>query len=228
MSKFWYNLVFNDPKFATSHFVQNQNKFSLYFDLYNVCVDNTKKAFYFRVVEEDNIMLDVSCMTALNLPGTIETVGHCNGLTCIKRVKNRHHKLGALMVINPIRGEQFGLHYATPTGHIYMCSGFGFDPLSQEYKAVVIFTKETNDGFVCMVFTLGSNSWRKITSTLAEVSPPPGSPPFVSGMVTRVSKRPPTLCGSDLLWRVTNKVHNSSRIEMLLSFDLHSEKIQFI
>ncbi|XP_026403429.1 uncharacterized protein LOC113298808 [Papaver somniferum] len=82
-----------------------------------------------------------------------------------------------------------------------------------------------------MVITLGTCSWRNITTTTAEISPPPGSSPFPSRMVTRVSRsffRPATFCGGDLLWRTTSEVGNNHKIEMLLSFDLHNEKIQFI
>lgn len=80
----------------------------------------------------------------------------------------------------------------------------------------------------------------KITTSTAEMSPPPGSSPFPSRMVTRVSTKfcgsaTGTLCGDDLFWRMTNEGLedniNESRLsgtEMLLSFNLHYEKIQFI
>lgn len=63
-------------------------------------------------------------------------------------------------------------------------------------------------------------------------------------MVTRVLRdfcRSAILCGGDLYWRVTNRVveedtvlnddhngfrNNNNKIEMLLSFNLHNEKIQ--
>ncbi|RZC79624.1 hypothetical protein C5167_042199 [Papaver somniferum] len=196
-------------------------------ELIHCSCTNTKNAYYFRVKEVDNVMCDVACMAILSVKGTMETVGHSNGLTCVRRADSPY-KRGVLMVINPITAEQFGFYYATPTRCLYLCSGFGFDPLSQEYKAVVIFTSETRAEFVCMVFTLGTDSWRKTTTSTAEISAAPGSPPYRSRMATKVLTRKPTLCGGDLFWRVTNKVRNNSRTEMLLLFDLHSEKIQFI
>lgn len=122
-----------------------------------------------------------------------------------------------------------------------MCHGFGFDASSQEYKIVVIFASKANSEFVSKVITLGSSSWRTITTTAADISLPPGFP-IPRRMVTRVSRPSAsgTLCRGDLIWKITNEVFedeeeedvindniSSNKIEMLLLFDLSSEKIKF-
>ncbi|XP_026433658.1 uncharacterized protein LOC113331114 [Papaver somniferum] len=141
--------------------------------------------------------------------------------------------VGSIVVVNPTRSQTLTFSYVTPTGgYIYLCHGFGFDSLSQVYKAVIVFNSKDNEEFLCMIITLGTCSWRNVVTKTSEMSPPPGSSsPFPSRMVTRVSRsfcRSATFCGGDLLWRTTNEVDNDCEIEMLLSFDLHREKIHFI
>lgn len=52
VSKLWYNSIFNDTRFAASHFVHNQNKLSLVFNLLNVSKNNFE-VVYFDSVEKD-------------------------------------------------------------------------------------------------------------------------------------------------------------------------------
>ncbi|XP_026454691.1 uncharacterized protein LOC113355922 [Papaver somniferum] len=83
-----------------------------------------------------------------------------------------------------------------------------------------------------MVVTLGGRSWRKIVTSTCDISPPPGHSPVPSKMVTtmwRDDRRYSTTCGNDLLWMVTNTgSDDGNKNQMLLSFDVHNEKIQFI
>ncbi|XP_026380603.1 uncharacterized protein LOC113275339 [Papaver somniferum] len=135
--------------------------------------------------------------------------------------------------VSKLWGDSLVLSYLRPTGgYIYVCHGFGFDSLSQVYKVVAVFASKASHKFLCMVVTLVTMSWRKITTTTFGMAPPPGSSPFPSRMLTRVSRtlcRQATFCGGDLFWRTKNKVvNNDDKIEMLLSFDLHNEKIRFI
>ncbi|XP_026458132.1 uncharacterized protein LOC113358701 isoform X2 [Papaver somniferum] len=165
--------------------------------------------------------------------------------------KNQVRKYGSgrnyVSIINPIRREILSLPYQYPNdgGECqYLCHGFGFDSSTDEYKLVIIFTsKDIEEYFISMVFTLGTRSWRKSVTSVAQISPPPGCSPFPSRLVTR---RAATLCGGDLFWKITAKgaveeeatvvTHNhteevrdnNNRIGMLLSFNIHKEKIQFV
>ncbi|RZC55371.1 hypothetical protein C5167_014210 [Papaver somniferum] len=89
--------------------------------------------------------------------------------------------------------------------------GFGFDPISKEYKCVLIFSSSaTVDLFKCMmVFTLGTSCWRKI-----EI---PNPPILLCGdhvYKAAISR------GGVLYWGTTVESRD------MISFDLHSEKFQ--
>ncbi|RZC61930.1 hypothetical protein C5167_023686 [Papaver somniferum] len=174
-------------------------------------------------------------------PGhSIEPVGNCNGLACVKRL-NASAGFEEIFIINRVTRETLNLTCLTPEigdgrGLLtYLCHGFGFDSLSKEYKIVLIYTTSAIDGvrgFICMVVTLGGRSWRKIVTSTCDISPPPGHSPFPSKMVTtmwRNDHRYSTTCGNDLLWMVTNTgSDDGNKNQMLLSFDVHNEKMQFI
>ncbi|XP_026387672.1 uncharacterized protein LOC113282793 isoform X2 [Papaver somniferum] len=231
----------------------------------------------------------------VTFPIATELLGYCNGLACFKT--GGDSGFAAVNVFNPVRCETLVLNYIIPrTGTEYLCHGFGFDSLSKEYKIVLIYTmsttttrvniqeeeEEEEQVFVCMIITLGTNSWRKIVTKTSDISSPPGSPPFPRRMVTKSWKkdqRSATLCGGDLFWRITNykctiindkgggnvngvpngvgningvpngggninggdningvgnmnvapnNDNNNEIEEMLLSFAIHTEKIQFI
>ncbi|RZC79636.1 hypothetical protein C5167_042210 [Papaver somniferum] len=96
---------------------------------------------------------------------------------------------GGVAVINPSRGDTLTYPYVIPTSAKYLCHGFAFDPLSNEYKVVLIYTTTSTtvvsgggQGFICMVFTLGTKSWRTSVTSTSEMSPPPGSSPFPDQM----------------------------------------------
>ncbi|XP_026389508.1 uncharacterized protein LOC113284292 [Papaver somniferum] len=175
-------------------------------------------------------------------PDKSEFVGCCNGFACITKVYNEDFAVvRGMIVVNPTRREILSLPYLHPCtemGCKYLCHGFGFDLLTQEYKVVIVFTSRANDEFISVVLTLGTKTWRKIVTSVADISPPPGSSYFPKRMVTRASgniRTPATLCGGDLFWRmvveneeVNNYNNNNNKSHMLLSFDIHNEKIRFI
>ncbi|XP_026403625.1 uncharacterized protein LOC113298941 [Papaver somniferum] len=233
LSKLWHNSTTKDARFAVVHNVLNRNNKSLILNLLNVFRGGIDICYFFRLeANNDNNYLHPKIITRIETHEIFELVGYANGLACIKRVSKPDAAMGSISVVNPIRFETLNLYYVTPTGgYIYLCHGFAFDSLSQVYKAVIVFTSKDDDGFVCVVITLGTLSWRNIITSTLDMSPPPGSPPFPGRMVTRLSSsfcRPATYCGGDLLWRTTSEVGNGSKMEMLLSFDLHYEKIRFI
>ncbi|RZC51145.1 hypothetical protein C5167_019567 [Papaver somniferum] len=289
VSKLWCNSIFNDTKFAARHFALQENK-NLVFNLLNVDIDGGKGVCIFNLQDnykgrdyDDSVFIDIRLLMGINFSKATELVGYCNGLACLRTGGDKG--CGGMDVLNPVRGEALVLNYLIPrTGTEYLCHGFGFDSLSKEYKVVIIYTtrrmntlnfqEEEEQVFVCMIITLGTNSWRTKVTRNSDISPPPGSSPFPKRMVTKAWKkdqRSATLCGGDLFWRITNYKHgiiindtgvgningdpndmggggdyingvpngggningvpndNNNEIEeMLLSFDIHNEKIQFI
>ncbi|XP_026378337.1 F-box protein CPR1-like [Papaver somniferum] len=235
LSKSWYNSIFHDPKFVSSHLVHSKNKLNLVFNLLNA-FEKDWQNYFFSIHEKTRIrmLVNVTC------GATSELVGYCNGLACLKSESSdaTADDESEITIINPTRDEtlSFYSHSTPPTmGCKYLCHGFGFDSALQEYKAVFVYTNinEEEEEFVCMVITLGGedNSWRKIVTSTSRISPPPGSSAFPGRMFTRAStitRRSATLCGSGFFWRITNRASNNNDYDMLLSFDIHSEKINFI
>ncbi|XP_026426531.1 uncharacterized protein LOC113322616 [Papaver somniferum] len=124
-----------------------------------------------------------------------------------------------------------------------ICHGFGFDSLANEYKLVSVYRtsqKELN----LIVFTLGTKSWRDVTAASTPIS--------VHGLpITRVraatgKDKQAIFCsnygGGCLVWKITvgkgggggggrgggGAEGNNNEMEMLLLFNLHDEKFQFI
>ncbi|XP_026378056.1 probable F-box protein At1g53815 [Papaver somniferum] len=231
VSKLWYNSILKDSRFSVFHYIQNKNKLFLVFNILNLLRGGIESNYWFSLLEREKVVIRL--ISGQNNPRRIyELVGFCNGLPCIKLVGKPTDTCGYITILNPIRGDSLVLSYILMVSYIHLCHGFGYDSLSQVYKAVIIFASKANDEFLCMVITLGTMSWRKIITSILDISPPPGSSPFPSRMITRVSRtlyRQATFCGGDLYWRTKNKVaNNDDEIEMLLSLDLHNEKIRFI
>ncbi|XP_026420424.1 F-box protein At3g07870-like [Papaver somniferum] len=181
--KLWNNYTFKDSKFASSHFIQNKNKLNLVFNLSNV----SQKAYFFtlekdefddtaippptskkrkRDDDDDEKFLSYRILGDFTFLFPCELVGYCNGLACFKPVSRDSNVNGAISILHPIMAESLVLSYLTPTqstGRLcnYLCHGFGFDSLSEEYKVVIIFTTTpsvktiNHQEFVCMVVTLG-------------------------------------------------------------------------
>ncbi|XP_026455437.1 uncharacterized protein LOC113356492 [Papaver somniferum] len=232
-SKLWYNSILNDSRFLVIHSIQNKSKESLVFNLLNLRRSDSIGIFLFSLLGGEKANIKLELLSGFRCRNKHELVGFCNGLASTKLVSYPGDAYGSITVVNPIRGESLALAYVPPTvGYIYLCHGFGLDPLSQVYKAVIVFVSEANTEFLCLVVTLGIRSWRKIITSTSDILPPPLRSSFYpSRMVPRVSKtlcRAATFCGGDLFWRMQNQLGTDNDIEMLLSFDLHNEKIHFI
>ncbi|XP_026451330.1 putative F-box protein At3g52320 [Papaver somniferum] len=234
VSKLWYNSIFHDPKFTSSHFVENKNKLKLVFNLLNVFENGLEKAYFLSIEEKISKNTDFyyhKVLADISFGDTSDVVGYCNGLVCLNLVTE-------IAVINPTRGERlvFSNSFPGTMGCMYLCHGFGFDSSLQEYKVVFVYTttmnEEKEEKLVCMVITLGGeNSWREIVTSTAKISSPPGFSPLPSRMVTRPSRstrRSAALCGGDMFWRITYTSDNNDKSDMLLSFNIHNEKFRFI
>ncbi|XP_026460270.1 uncharacterized protein LOC113361139 [Papaver somniferum] len=178
VSKLWYNSILNDTRFAARHFALQQNK-NLFFNLLNVDIDGGKGVCIFNL-QDDHKGNDDNVFIDIRL---------------------------SMGVTFPIATELLGY-----------CNGFAcFKTGGDSGRAAInVFNpvrmniqeeEEEEQVFVCMIITLGTNSWRKIVTKTSDISSPPGSPPFPRRMVTKAWKkdqRSATLCGGDLFWRITN------------------------
>lgn len=90
--------------------------------------------------------MDFLCRTVVNFPVKHEPVGQCNGLICLMTaIELGCSNMGAVTVVNPTRSEKLVMLYSPPTGesgYNHSCHGFGFDPSTQKYKVVLIYTSK--------------------------------------------------------------------------------------
>lgn len=234
VSKIWYNSILKDDKFPSSHFIHSHKNHNFIFNLLNVLdepIDKLHHRFnhYFFCLFSKNQSIDfrVSSLFLRNI-GVI--AGNCNGLLCNFPMAVEH--LGAFGVYNPCRKQLLSV-YPPKFNHycIYICYGFGFDSLTNEYKIVYIchsLDEDDKKEFKCMVFTLGTKLWRKVNlSTFI--------PPRSAIRASSTSCKAATFCAAtgDLCWRLLTStteppVTNGYETEMLLTFNLHHEKLQFI
>ncbi|XP_026420845.1 putative F-box protein At1g33530 [Papaver somniferum] len=218
ISKLWYNLISKDARFAKAHFVHNKNhNLNL---LFNISVKGGAGFFSLDNDYKFRLLMDITA------PSTTELVGYCNGLACVTLMLKAAYGLSAMIVVNPVTKETLTLPYYIPINGVYLGHGFGFDSSTGEYKVVMIYyISRGNEEFISMVYTLGTNSWRNIVTSIDQISAP-GCSPFPSRMATTAA----TLCGGDLFWRITRvgEEVDNSKIGLLLPFDIHKEKIQII
>ncbi|XP_026379720.1 uncharacterized protein LOC113274560 isoform X2 [Papaver somniferum] len=240
VSKLWCNSISINARFAKTHFLHNNShKLNLVFNLLNVWFAQGGASFFSL---DDHYKFRL--LFDLESDNKIEPVGYCNGFACITKMRKNAYGPNLMTVINPIREETLSLpyyYYPTDDGECeYLCHGFGFDSSTDEYKVVIIFTSKGNEELISMAFTLGTNLWRKSVTSVAQIFPAQGCSAYLSRqLVTRAA----TLCGGDLFWRITNsaveeetaitykhshQLHDNKKFGMLLSFDIHKEKIQFI
>lgn len=143
VSKLWYSSILNDSRFSVIHYNQNKNKLFLVFNMFNVLRGGIQSVYFSSVLEGE--MVDIRCLSALDVNEIHELVGFCNGLACMKLASAPNDTSGSITIVNPIRCESLVLTYIPPTGgYIYLCHGFGFDSLSQVYKTVIIFASKAN------------------------------------------------------------------------------------
>ncbi|KAI3971651.1 hypothetical protein MKW92_049948, partial [Papaver armeniacum] len=199
--------------------------------------DNDNDVYYFRK------MTDISICKQ-------ELVGHCNGLHCYRACLVRGRCF--FHITNPsCRPNDFmAAMYPVPDKAFIFCCGFGFDSIANEYKIVLVYSNtsttvtDVHDKFKCMVFTLGSISWRESST--------PNTLPVITvststGIIKEKKKKKKVILsrmsfsrsaifvGGALYWRVLTRDHGfgdneeqDQETEMLLYFDIHHEQFELI
>ncbi|KAI3969966.1 hypothetical protein MKW92_007850 [Papaver armeniacum] len=176
-----------------------------------------------------------------------EQVGYCHGLPCMAIVGN--YSTG-YVILDANRKDFMYIYPAIDdkccvSSACIICHGFGFDPSANEYKLVSIF-RTTQKELNVVVFTLGTKLWRNVTATSTPISC------FGGRLITKIrvptcSDKSAIFCPTSsrsgcLVWKIittlggagsndiqhenSNAVNNET--EMLLSFNLNDEKLQFI
>ncbi|RZC87571.1 hypothetical protein C5167_036109 [Papaver somniferum] len=162
-----------------------------------------------------------------------ELVGYSNGFPCMANV----NCFGtSYTILQPSRGGFIHIYHPSilgePVFHAStICHGFGFDSLANEYKLVSVF-RTSHKQLNILVFTLGTKSWRDITATSAHVAHDGQTISWIRASTS--SDRSAVFCSSGsecLVWKIITTivgVEGANEMEMLLSFNIHDEKFQFI
>ncbi|XP_026429289.1 uncharacterized protein LOC113325305 [Papaver somniferum] len=151
--------LFNHPSAADSG--------NLGFIAYTFDDDGNHKFHYFEYNDENSTSPPILRIRRMNLTSPIRDyfrfVGSCNGLICLARGQS-------VCISNPITKEVVMLPEIVVMSKCDCCilycrcwkTGFGYVSSTNEYKIVVICTRETEFVEVYM-YTLGSgNGWRKL------------------------------------------------------------------
>ncbi|XP_026454909.1 uncharacterized protein LOC113356108 [Papaver somniferum] len=255
--KFWYESI-KHPHFAFLHaLLQSADRNpNLIFDLLNtptISIDYARQCTLRLDIDDNNDNHAVRCfrkLTDIASIGKQEPVGHCNGLQCIRSSCVRGECF--FHITNPsCRPNDFmAAVFPVPDKAFIFCCGFGFDSLVNEYKIVLVYSNssaaitDVHDKFKCMVFTLGSKSWRESSTpnTLPVITISTGviHEKKKKVILSRMSfSRSAIYVGGALYWRVLTRDHGfgggigddeeeNQEKEMLLFFDIHHEQFQLI
>ena len=134
----------------------------------------------------------------------------CNGLVCFTNHKNLPTNAGAIYLWNPSIRKLKRLPGFSQTQYLSFCTGFAYQSNTNDFKVVKI-SQMPGMKTEAEVYTLSSNSWRRVEISLANtvLGLPPDNPTatFVSGA---------------LHW-LGNVVEGAS-LFMILSFNVNNDK----
>ncbi|XP_026432037.1 uncharacterized protein LOC113329374 [Papaver somniferum] len=255
VSKLWYNSIHNDHKRLTYyHFLESQKHPQVILSLLNVRNGVNKNTgepeygchffkFNTRIYGTENIVKFDKFRGCVFDRGVYEMVGYRHGLPCVAAVGK--YSTG-YMIVDPNRKDFLSIFHPVKVGKCTtnartICHGFGFDSSTNKYKLVSFFST-AEKVLNAVVFTLGTKSWRDVTATIVPIL---GRP--IRHLRVRTGRdKSAIFCTTSsngcLVWKIIanlvearsdNIEHDYSNmdgneLEMLLSFNLHDDKYQFI
>ncbi|KAF7837207.1 F-box/kelch-repeat protein [Senna tora] len=189
--KYWKSLI-SDPQFAKKHL--RMSTMDTKFTRHNIIFCFAKPRFTVRSCSLDSVCNNLPT-SAVKMKYPLKArnrydllVGSCNGLLCFA-IKQSH-----VLVWNPsirISKKSPYLDIQRREGS-YTIYGFGYDHLTDKYKVVAIFCYDSDGRGAykteVKVYTLGSNSWRRIQEFPSGV-PYDDMGKFVSGTLNWLASR---------------------------------------
>ncbi|AES97620.1 F-box protein interaction domain protein [Medicago truncatula] len=146
----WWNSLISDPKFAKKHF-----RFSTTCLIHILTYSSLSQKYTIKSYPLDSLFTkDVACkkIAQHEIPSNhaVYIVGSCNGIICVAEYHIKFIQLPPLeLQLN---------------GYILQMHGFGHDPISDNYKVVVVFL-DNNRTDVKVVHNVGTNFWKDIIET---------------------------------------------------------------
>ena len=134
----------------------------------------------------------------------------CNGLVCFTNHKNLPTNAGAIYLWNPSIRKLKRLPGFNQTQYLRFCTGFAYQSNTNDYKVVKISQMRGSET-EAEVYTLSSNSWRRVEISLANTVL--GMPP---------NNRTATFVSGALHWLGNDC--EAETLYMILSFDVNNDK----
>ncbi|KAI3951622.1 hypothetical protein MKW92_051562 [Papaver armeniacum] len=220
-SKYLYNTVTQNPNFARSHFINYSQKYP-FLVLYVNCLtaENPPKLYKnlfhpWDVHSDRNDNHDVNVSSTISYRNKGNFLGYCNGLICFAKLFRKTAVVDVwnfttnelLRIIPPVIFDKDDTSPIRGFEYPFLSRGFGFDSLNNEYKLVFML----NTGSCrCLVYTFGSKScWKDFDVPEKKATSVQGTfIPYGGG-------------GGALFWKTSDP-------GMILMFDLHQDKFQYI
>ncbi|RHN55928.1 putative F-box domain-containing protein [Medicago truncatula] len=150
----WWNSLISDPKFAKKHF-----RFSTTCLIHILTYSSLSQKYTIKSYPLDSLFTkDVACkkIAQHEIPSNhaVYIVGSCNGIICNPSIRK-------FIQLPPLELQL--------NGYILQMHGFGHDPISDNYKVVVVFldydSTDNNKTDVKVVHNVGTNIWKDIKET---------------------------------------------------------------
>ncbi|KAJ4980632.1 hypothetical protein NE237_031469 [Protea cynaroides] len=210
--KHWYALI-TDPAFVKTHLsrslVSNSNLSIIFRNPISHNLNFREFRFNeFNIYPDDLDAFEQQAVAELNYPFKRPhylsyIVGSCNGLLCIYNSKEE------ILLWNPSTRR----HHKLPFTHIEYGSnivcGFGHDPTTDDYKIVRIVQLHHALESKVKVYSLNTNSWRRIENM----------PFFLS-----YPNSPMLLANSALHWFANREMRRNTTSRFIVSFNLQYEE----
>lgn len=168
VSKQWFQII-ADPLFVQAHLAKSKPALLFASPLYS---DQHKPTSQYRVVDDNREGgIDVQALTWPSMATTV-VLGSCNGLFLVRDAMPGR----GIGVLNPVTGKYLALPNFITGTVTNMGGGIGFDPRSNEYKAVVLYRSRSCQPhcrrFHCRILTIKSGAggqmmtWKRLRCTL--------------------------------------------------------------
>lgn len=163
VSKSFLSLIEN-PSFASMHFARHKNhsdeseghEYDLLF--LELAVDpDCGREWQFVVRRSDTLMKTMQFNALIDYECAFEIEGYVNGFILIRKYASRE-----IILWNPsIR--KYAIIPSSPVSHLRLIDlGFGYDPVSNDYKVVAIMHSEAQSCRIIDVYQLSTGNWRTI------------------------------------------------------------------
>ncbi|CAH9141994.1 unnamed protein product [Cuscuta epithymum] len=154
----WKNLI-NSPSFIASHLDHSDREYPSFIAKGQNIVSGTSIRYF---LDRDMQLRQVQNNPLIDSLGNAMIVGSCNGLLCVQIQKPG--TLLSLYFWNPAIREVMQVPRSrTIMDFCYYCIlGFAFSPAINDYKIVLTYMRRGNVGYEFEVYSLATDSWKKI------------------------------------------------------------------